>query len=346
MSSKMRLVKLVSRLVVAGLLTLAGASAPAQDPAAPKAEPPTVPDLVAAAYRWGDFDELERLYAVYGKAGVRSEQTGTPRIEHFWMGIGKIDDANLTVSEDYFVQLDALTSLWAREHPRSVLAQLLVVSALRGHAAFYRGGGYADTVSPAGWAGFRKYLGLALAQLQRTETLAANDSSWNALMLATGRDLSWSKRDLMAVFEAGFAKNPDHDNLYFFMEDALLPKWGGDLASLDRFIAGVVKKTRDRRGLEMYARLYAGLSYGELHQRLFSNSNASWPSMKVGFEDWLKRYPHADHQNMYAYFACMADDRTVLREQLELIGDKFDPLFWGDNPQRDFEMCRTLARQG
>jgi len=164
-------------------------------------------------------------------------------------------------------------------------------------------------------------------------------------MLTTGRDLGWNKRDLMAVFEAGVAKNPDHDNLYFFMEEALLPKWGGDLESVDRFIAWTVKKTRDQRGLEMYARLYAGLSYGELHQRLFSNGEASWATMKTGFEDQLKRYPHPDHRNMYAYFACMANDRATLRSQLELIGDNFEPIFWGDNPQRSFEMCKTMAYQ-
>jgi len=327
------------------LLLLAWTSvlAAVQSPVQP--EPPTVPDLVAAAYRGRDFPELERLYSIYGKASVRSELTGNPRVDHFWMGVGEVDDSRLQVTDDDYLRLDDLTGRWAREHPRSVLAQLLYVHALRAHAWFYRGHGYADTVSPDGWAGFRKYIDLALTQLRRTEPLATNDSSWNELMLTTGRDLGWDTRELMAIFEAGIAKNPDHDDLYFFMEESLLPKWGGDLESIDRFIAEVVSKTRDKRGLEMYSRLYAGVSYGELQQGLFSGTTASWPRMKAGFEDWLRRYPHLDHRNMYAYFACMADDRPALRKQLELIGDKFDPTFWGDTPQHSFEMCREKAKQ-
>ena len=41
----------------------------------------------------------------------------------------------------------------------------------------------------------------------------------------------------------------------------------------------------------------------------------------------------------------MANDRATLRSQLELIGDNFEPIFWGDNPQRSFEMCKTMAYQ-
>jgi hypothetical protein len=341
----MQRAKLVTWVCAAFLLALSGMQVKAQGQSSPAAQALTVPDQVAAAYRWGDFAELERLYEIYGKAGVRSELTGNPRVEHFWMGIGKINNSDLRVTDEYYQQLDALTERWAREHPRSVLAQVLYAQALKAHAWVYRGSGLANTVSAAAWTGFRKYLDLALAQLKRTEALAASDSSWNEIMLAVGRGLGWDRERLMAVFTAGVAKNPDHDSLYFAMQEALLPKWGGDLETIDRFIALAVKNTREKRGMEMYARLYAGLSYSELHQALFTGSRASWTSMKAGFEDRLKRYPHVDHRNMYAYFACMANDRPTLQEQLELIGDKFEANFWGANAERTFESCKRLAWQ-
>ncbi|MES3022033.1 MAG: hypothetical protein V4857_10665 [Pseudomonadota bacterium] len=306
---------------------------------------PTVPDLVETAYRWGDFAELERLYAIYGKAGVRSELTGTLRLEHFWMGIGAINNSNLRVTDEYYQQLDALTRQWAHKYPQSVLAQLLYANTLMTHASVHRGGGYSNTVSSAAWTEFRKYLDLAMEQLQKTEALAAKDSTWNKSMLAIGRNLGWDSEHLMSVFKAGIAKNPDDDDLYFAMQVALLPKWGGDLEKIDRFIAWADKNTREKRGLEMYARLYAGLSYGEVSQSLFTSTSASWPSMKIGFEDRLKRYPHTDHRNMYAYFACMANDRPALQKQLELIGDKFEPIFWGTSPERTFEACKKMAQQ-
>lgn len=336
----MKLTDFSRALCAMTLMVLALMPAGAQDQAAP-----AVPSLVEKAYRWGDFAELERLYAIYGKAGVRSELTGTPRLSHFWMGIGAINNSNLRVTDEYYQQLDALTRQWARKYPQSVLAQLLYANTLITHAWVHRGGGYSNTVSPAAWAEFRKYLDLAEEQLQKSEALAAKDSSWNKNMLLIGRNLDWDRKRLMSVFEAGIAKNPDDDDLYFSMEEALLPKWGGDLETIDRFITWVDKKTRDKRGLEMYARLYAGLSYSELAQTLFTSTNASWTSMKIGFEDRLKRYPHTDHRNMYAYFACMANDRPALQEQLELIGDKFEAIFWGDYPERTFEACKKMAQQ-
>lgn len=322
------------------LMALAVIPAKAEDQVAP-----TVPDLVGTAYRWGDFAELERLYAIYGKAGVRSELTGASRVGQFWMGIGKINNSNLRVTDEYYQQLDALTRQWAGKYPQSVLAQLLYANTLMAHALVRRGGGYANTVSSTAWAESREYLDLAKEQLQKTEALAAQDSTWNRSMLAIGRYLDWDREHLMQVFGAGIAKNPEDDDLYFAMQEALLPKWGGDLKTIDRFIAWADKNTREKRGLEMYARLYAAVSYSEVHQTLFTSTNASWTSMKIGFEDRLKRYPHTDHRNVYAYFACMANDRPALQEQLELIGDKFEPIFWGDYPERTFEACNKMAQQ-
>jgi hypothetical protein len=225
------------------------------------------------------------------------------------------------------------------------MAQLHYVQALKWHAWAYRGNGYANTVSPAAWAGFKKYLNLATDQLQRTQALAVKDSSWNMFMLDVGRTLDWDLNQMMAVFEDGIAKNPDDDDLYFSMQTALLPKWGGDLATVERFIEKVAKDTKAKRGLEMYARLYADLSYEEVKQALFTSTRASWPSMKTGFEDLLKRYPYSYRRNIYAYFACMANDRPVLREQLELIGDRFFRDFWGNTPERTFDSCKAMAQQ-
>ena len=228
------------------LAALAVMPAKAQDRVAPN-----VVELVETAYRQGDFTELERLYAMYGKAGGRSELTGTPRVAHLWMGICKIYDANLRVTDEYYQQLDALTRQWAGKYPQSVLAQLLYASALRTHASAHRGAGYSNTVSAAAWAEFQKYLDLATEQLQKTEALAVKDSSWNRDMLVTGRLLGWNGERLMRLLEAGIAKNPDDDDLYFLMQQALLPKWGGDLEAEERFITWADKHTRDKRGLEM-----------------------------------------------------------------------------------------------
>ena len=341
----MRLENSVRFLCAAAVLAMASWHVQAQGQTPAKAEPPTVPDMVAVAYRVGDFTELERLYSIYGKPGVRSELTGTPRVEDFWEGISQGGNPGVGVTDAYYQQLEAQAKRWTNEHPQSVMAQLLYVQTLQWHAWAYRGDGYANTVSPAGWAGFKNYLNLAADQLRRTQSLAVNDSSWNDFMLNVGRGLDWDRDKLMAVFENGIAKNPDHDGLYFTMQAVLLPKWGGDLETVDRFIEKVAKDTKAKRGLEMYARLYADLSYSEVKKALFTGTRASWPSMKTGFEDLLKRYPHSYRRNIYAYFACMANDRPALQEQIALIGDNFASQFWGDTPERTFDTCKAMTQQ-
>lgn len=303
----------------------------------------TVPDEVALAMRVGDFAALERLYARYGQRGVVSELTGTPRVGHFWNGISQISKYSLRVTDAYFIQLDALTAQWVERNPRVLLAHLLHADALNTHAWAYRGGGFAKSVPAAAWSQFEKYNERAYQVLRRAEPLAAEDSSWNFLMLRVGRAMGWSVDRSWAVFENGVGKNPNHDGLYEEMLNSVLPKWGGDLRLVDRVIAHAVKSTRAERGLALYASLYGMVSYAELEQSLFTASLASWPSMRTGFEDLIKRYPHSDHRNKFAYFACMANDRETLRVQLALMEGAFEPRFWGDHPERTYDGCRALA---
>lgn len=337
-----RILRALAALVVPVLL-FTSTRVRAQAASAP--EPPTVPEQVAVAFRFGDFAELERLYAIYGKAGVRSPLTGASRVGQFWNGIGEISSSNLSVAEAYYVQMDAMTRKWTLDHPASLLARLLYANSLSTHAWFLRGGGFADTVSQAGWAGFGKYLDQCIEVLRASAPLAARDSSWDDALLLAGRGRGWSTDKMRAVFEDGVAKNPDDDDLYFAMETDLLPKWGGSLEEVERFIASVTARMPTERGLEMYASMYAALSYEDVAQTLFTSTHVSWPKMKAGFEGQLARYPHVDHRNRYAYFACMANDRQVLAEQLRLIGDGFNRAFWGSNPERNFAACQAMARQ-
>jgi hypothetical protein len=183
-------------------------------------------------------------------------------------------------------------------------------------------------VSPEGWEGFRKYLGLAVTHLKRTEVLASQDSSWNVLMLDLGRALSWDRAELQGIYDSGVTKNPDNDALHSAMLTALLPKWGGDLNSVDEFVKAAVSRLPKEKGLIIYARLYALVSDIELKSALFTNPRVSWQTMKAGFDEMVARYPHFDNRNMYANFACMARDRETLKEQLALIGNDYVKKFW------------------
>ncbi|MBQ0945437.1 DUF4034 domain-containing protein [Ideonella sp. 4Y16] len=327
-------------LLATGLLSLA-----AMSHAQPTAPAVSVRDQAREALRFGDFAALERLYASAARPGARAPQTGTELVTQFWRGVESISDDDLPVSEGYFTQLDLLTQQWAQAHPQSAMAQLLHAQVLRQHAWYVRGTGTYETVSSTALPRFETLLKRSFEQLQRHETLLAQDSSWNLMVIQVGRGLGLGHARLMPIFDNGIARNPDHDELYVEMLTTMLPRWGGSVDIIERFIARAAQATRDTRGLEMYARLYSELSDREVKQRLFSATRASWPSMKAGFEDRLSRHPHVDHRNAYAYFACMAQDRDALQEQLRLLNGSYVRRFWGGTPDRTYDDCKALARQ-
>lgn len=315
-------------------------------PASPPSPPTrTLQTQVREALRFGDFATLVRLYTTQAQPGQRSPQTGVEQVTSFWQGVEAISDETLPVHDGYFTQLDALTQQWARAHPQSAMAQLLHAHVLRQHAWFLRGTGYVETVSPTAQSGFEALLKRALEQLHRNEALLARDSSWNLMVIQVGRGLGLGHARLLPIFENGIARNAGHDELYVEMLKTTLPKWGGSLDAAERFIAQVTQTAQDKRGLELYARLYGELSDWQVQKTLFRSTRASWPKMKAGFEDRLSRYPHNDHRNVFAYFACMAQDREALQEQLRLLDGAYARDFWGSTPDRTYEECKALARQ-
>lgn len=329
-------------------LMLAMAIAPAwAAPGSPdRDEPtPTYVEQVGEALRWGDLDALERLYAKTRATDQRSPVSGRPAVDDFWSAIFNETSAGSRRGEGFYLQLDALTARWARQHPDSTLAALLHASGLQQRAWYHRGDGYRDSVSAQGAAEFERLLTESVERLQEARQLASRDSAWNLLMLRAARGLGWDLRRQLELFDDGLRRNPDHDALYFAMQASLLPKWGGSQQLVERFIAEAVRRTEATRGLEMYARLFAAYSDDQVKLELFTETRASWPSMKAGFEDRLRRHPMAGTRTRFAHFACLAGDRETLREQLELLGDRFERDAWGPNPERRRDECRRLARQ-
>jgi hypothetical protein len=329
------------RLAASALCALACAAVPGL---APAAEQPLTTEAAQAFWK-GDFDTLEKLNNRL-KHGKHFAPDAGSELEYFRLGLGKVPQSVADHNEPYLRELEALTLQWAIEHPKSSLAHILHAEVLVQHAWSYRGGGYAKDVPPEAWADFHKYLQRAAEYLKAHADVTLRDSSTHALLLRIGTGLSWDRGTLMTIQQDGLKRNPDDVMLYFGMLTPLLPKWGGDTETLDRYIREATKQTQADYGMGMYARLYGAAADLDFGHKLFEDSLVDWPTMKKGYEDMQARFPNSpERRNHFAHMACLAKDRPTLVALLAELGPNIDASKWGPNPQRSLEACQRWAKE-
>jgi hypothetical protein len=332
---------LLSRLAAWTLTAVACAAVPGVS----RAETPELTTKTTLAFWTGDFAALdkenERL-----KHGKHLYPDGGAERESFDRGLGAVIDNKVDHNEPYLRELEALTLEWATEHPTSSLAHVLHARVLVAHAWSYRGNGYAKDVPPEAWADFRNYLQRAAKYLQDHADVALTDSSAHDLLLTIGTGLSWDRDTLKAIQQEGLKRNPDDVILYFAMLKPLLPKWGGNLKALDRYIREATQQTQAEYGMGMYARLYSAAADEDFGHALFEDSLVDWPTMKKGYEDMQARFPNSPaRRNHFALMACLAKDRPTLVALLAELGRNIDASKWGPNPERSLEACQRWAKE-
>ena len=307
-------------------------------------EADSIEDRAMLALWWGDFAELERLY---DKAKRSSSRTASGRVELalFRRGISRALNGSDNDAAIYFSQVESLTRQWVAEHPRSPLAHLLYARSLYARAWNYRGAGYASKVSPQAWADFRKYIRMAEEHLSCHSSVVISDSTTHIYLLMLGRSSGWSREQMWGIAQDGLRRNPDDDGIYEEMLFSLLPKWGGNAEAMDRVIQDAVERTKNARGLEMYARLYHFVAT-DISAELFTQTKADWKKVKAGFDDFVARHPHPLNLNAFAFLACLAQDKPVAADMLKQIGDS--PLIkqWGggSSGRAHYESCKRWVR--
>lgn len=213
------------------------------------------------------------------------------------------------------------TAEWRQAYPRSPLPALVEAMAFEDWAWQARGGGYANSVSGAGWLWYAARVEMAATSLREAPASARATPLWYELSLEVGIDQSRGLPALRGIFDAGAARFPDYLPIYDEMLRALMPRWFGSYQKVDRFINAEYASSASHTGFQMYTRLYwmfAGLSGDK--EDIFTDGLADWNSMKSGFQELMARYPRSDYLlNVFANFACRAGDQieyAALRPQV------------------------------
>jgi hypothetical protein len=213
--------------------------------------------------------------------------------------------------EKYWAGTAASVAKWIDAFPNSPTPRILYAKMLSTHAWAIRGGGWAREVHEEDWEPFHKLIAQARAYLLAHKAIGSADPQWYESMIALARVDGSTADDVDALVYEATWKYPDYYPNYFATIMYLQPRWHGDLAAIDEFANRAVGKTREIEGESMYARIYWYASQLEFGERLFKDTSVTWPKMKRGIVDVLKRYPDQWNINNFAHFACLAGDREV-----------------------------------
>lgn len=261
----------------------------------------------------GDFESLDRQAHDYLVHKSRTP-SGVWKLGFFY---GGIDDVMTDAEAKGFNAMDAVLRKaldWQTKYPKSPSAGIVNSMMLLDFALTIRGTGTADTVKPDDWPTIDSLVERSRMGLLGCKQTCAVDPQWYRTMSTVALLQGWNRRRFDQLINEAFEKEPVYYDTYFAAVHYLLPQWHGDLDQLDSFVRSVTERTSATEGAGMYTRIYWSASQSAFNDALFESSKASWPEMKEGFEDILKRYPSSWNANSYAKFACLAHDKTKAKE--------------------------------
>lgn len=220
-------------------------------------------------------------------------------------------------------------------------AWLMYVAALDARAWHSRGDGFASTVTPEGWAGFRKYINLARSTLDAHKDISAKDPAWYGYRLDMSMYANESDEKFNRVFMEGIKLEPAYHPLFFTKMRRLFPIWGGSQAEMVRFANEAVKQVGKSEGVSIYARL-AWVADSSGYSEMKFAKGIDWTLMKRAFADLLNAYPVDWNAQKLFFMACEKPDKAEAQRILKYVKEAPSPALLNNNVAV-FQMCVDWA---
>jgi len=200
--------------------------------------------------------------------------------------------------------------IWRTNAPRSRHAPLAEALYWKNYAWAARGTGFADMVSDKGWQLFRERVARARKILDESKSNTGDNPLWHSLDISLARDEGRPDAAQRAKYDDAVKREASFLSNYYAFATHLAPRWGGGIEQYRKFVDDAVARTRVTDGETLYARLY--IVYAEIEfDRAFASLGIPWTRMKAGFDDMMVRYPSSWNVNLYAAYACQANDRQA-----------------------------------
>ena len=279
-----------------------------------------------------NFEALEK-HAAEARAGNAAFANGTWKLQHFYTTIApRAEDPESTWQLRQKIHRE-----WREKFPDSVTARVAHADFLVKYGWHARGTGYSNEVTEEAWALLAKRLAEARTILEAAKNLPVKcPVLWEVLMeVAIGQ--SWSKAEFAKLFEEAKAIEPRYYPQDFVQARFLMVRSHGEAGDWE----AAAEKEIDRPnglGLEGYARVVS--DQRGYYDDVFTETKASWPKTREGFDLLRKRYPDsAEILNTYCRLACIAGEKAHAKKLFDKIGDGIVTYCWGER-KRFFQLRR------
>lgn len=288
-----------------------------------------------------DFPDIEKFANSAREKSLRTS-SGLWVIGLVYSGADSVASYRKVKDDVGWNRLEAIGKRWIAAYPASATAKIVYGTILQNRAWFYRGGGYANTVSDTQFAAFYKQIEKTKRYQLATRYLASVDPNWYMNLLATLRVEKDSRRkEFEQTFADAIRAFPDYYPIYFEAVTYYLPKWKGDALEVEHFARHVMKSRDERAGKMLYARIYWYASQSQFKNGIFLASVARWDDMREGFEAIVADFPDQWNINHYAKFACLVGDQGTTQQAFGMM--KGEPVKGAWDSTDQYEKCQFFA---
>jgi hypothetical protein len=231
----------------------------------------------------------------------------------------------------------------ARHRNSSRSAWLIYATALEARAWQIRGDGFANTVSPEAWVGFRKYERDERNLLDSHRKRLSANPAWYVLRIDVAINVGEGEPAIDALLREAVAREPFYYASQFAVVRHFWPQWGGSIEAMADFMDRTVHEAMPPEGASMYARLTWDYSGDGFQEELMNSPRFNWEMMKHSIDDVLAAYPDDWNAQEFLLLACERSDKPEASRLLRYIKEAPSPALLGKNLSL-YETCLEWAR--
>jgi len=193
-----------------------------------------------------------------------------------------------------------------------------------------RGSGYANTVTTQGWQNFRDRLASANRILNDVYARYPQEpgAAYSMMDVVLGQE---ETRDQMELwFQRGLQVEGNHFRLCMAKRWYLLPRWYGSDAEVFAFGLECAKSTNWADKIPMLL-IECISDRADREPGVYADPEIWTPVEKV-YRDYLSHYPDSTHyRSLFTLAAAQGGHWDVVKEQLKILGDDWDPKVFTDS---------------
>lgn len=207
-----------------------------------------------------------------------------------------------------------------------------------------RGGGWANSVTPAGWKGFQDWLTEAERHLEAAWKIDPDEPRAGELMITVCMGLGGDRQKMETWYDRSLKADPDHFDaaarrLYF-----LYPRWHGSHQEMVDFGRQCLATENWRGGIPFTLVFAHDAIASEVGEKEYFLKPEVWNDIQRVYEGYLLNAPNdIARRTQLARFATRAERWAEAHEQFQILADHADFATFGGKPTYDY-FKRKAAR--